>query len=119
MTTRIDILQAYNKVSSAIQAANFWFDGRNQCEKAATLLRETALKAIPETSAQTATEIDERNQKAELIANSDGLQLFGSLIPYLLKRQEVARYYTDMPDDQVLEMLTEINKEIIEILNIF
>lgn len=46
----MDILQAHNKVSSAIQVAKLWSDNRNECEKAATLLRDTALKAIPEQS---------------------------------------------------------------------
>lgn len=115
----MDILQAHNKVSSAIHLAKLWSDNRNECEKAATLLRDTALKAIPADSPKTATERYEVVQKVEKMAQGDSLDLFAALMPYLLERRELARHYADRPDDRMLEMFEAINKEIAEILLIF
>jgi hypothetical protein len=119
MTTRTDILNAHNKVSSAIQVAQLWSDNRNEAEKAATLLRDTALKAIPGPEVKTATQLHEMAEKAEMIAQGNDLDMLAAVMPYLLKRQEGARMYMDRPSEGALQYLEAINKKISELLNIF
>jgi hypothetical protein len=119
MTTKPEILEAYNKVYTVIQSGNLWINLRNEAEKAATLLRDNALKAIPEASALTATQLDDRGRQAEIIAHGDNLEVFAAIMPYLLRRREGARMYMDRPSDGALEYLTAINKKISELLNLF
>jgi len=117
--TKGEVNEAYHVIYGIIRIANVSNAYEDAAKKAASLLRDTALKAIPEPGAMTATQLDDRARQAEIIAHGDGLQLFGSLIPYLLRRQEAARHYMDRPSDEGLEYLTAINKTIAELLNIF
>lgn len=119
MTMQTEVIKAWSIITSVINNSNLMSDKRNEIEKAASFLRETALKAIPDTGAQTATQLCHKHEQAEIIAHSDGLQLFQSFIPYLLRRQEAARHYMDKPSDECLEYLTAINKTISELLNLF
>jgi hypothetical protein len=114
-----DVMNAWNIVTAVINSSNLWSNNRQEAEQAASLLRETALKAIPEPSTRTATQIDHRARKVEIIAQDDNLELFATLMPYLLKRREGARMFMDRPSEGGLQYLTAINEKIAEILLIF
>lgn len=119
MTTKREILQAHNVISAVINSSNLWSNNRNEAETAATLLRDTALKAIPEPMTATELSLDTRPEKAEIIAQGNDLDMLAAVMPFLLKRQEGARMYMDRPSEGALQYLEAINKKIAEILNIF
>ncbi len=117
--TRIDVLKAYNNVEACILVSQLSKSVKQEVSESLVLLRETALKAITQPDPKTATEISNQFKQADIIAYSDGLQLFSSLIPYLLRRQEAAKHYVDKGNPAGLEVVKEINKKISEILNLF
>lgn len=113
------ILAAWSTITEVINGANLWSNKRGEAEKAASILREAALNAIPKQDAKTATQLDDRAQKAEKIAQGDNLEAFAALMPYLLARREGARMFMDRPSEGALQYLTAINEKIAEILLIF
>jgi hypothetical protein len=119
MATKFDILSACSKIDSCIMVSVLKNQAKAELNDALKLLHDTALKAVTEQPAQTATQIDDRGRKAEIIAHGDNLEAFAAVMPYLLKRREGARMYMDRPSEGALQYLTAINQKIAEILSIF
>ena len=64
-------------------------------------------------------EMIEKQEETDRIANSDSLDTFAQLIPYLLQRREVARMHYKRPSQELYTHMQVINKEIAKILSIF